>query len=218
VQVSADPAGPNDTTGLPSIYRTKPIARLVSPLFSEYARWVLKVSYNTGANSIVCLLAVDAGSKDCPDGLAAIASRLETAGIKDSEFVLSDGAGADPSSITPDAMIRWLTWANDREWSGAFHAALPILGVDGSLAHVAQDTAAKGKVWAKTGTSGSMSGGTNRLLISTKALAGYMKTASGRDVVFSLYVNNATFASPGEGLLQVSDDVARAAAAFQQAF
>jgi D-alanyl-D-alanine carboxypeptidase/D-alanyl-D-alanine-endopeptidase (penicillin-binding protein 4) len=217
VQVDADPTGPNDVAALPSAYNADPVVTLASPPFSEYARLILKVSYNTGANSVVCLLALDAGSKDCPDGLATIASRLETAGIKDSEFVLSDGAGADPSSITPDAMVRWLTWVHGRKWADTLRDALPVLGVDGSLAHVAQDTAAKGKVWAKTGTSGALSGGTGYLLVSTKALAGYVRTADGREVVFALYVNGAIFPSPGEGLLHVSDDVARVAAAFQEA-
>ncbi len=71
------------------------------------------------------------------------------------------------------------------------HNALPILGVDGSLTHfAAPDNAARGKVFAKTGTLIFGNLLNDRLVMLAKGLAGYITTAKGRQLAFALYVNN----------------------------
>ncbi|MBV9326248.1 MAG: hypothetical protein JO352_20995 [Chloroflexi bacterium] len=42
---------------------------------------ILTTSYNTGANAVLCLLAVHAGSTDCLDGLPVIRALTDRAGI-----------------------------------------------------------------------------------------------------------------------------------------
>jgi len=73
----------------------------------------------------------------------------------------------------------------------AYRDALPILGVDGTLATaVGPDSAARGKAQAKTGTlmwDNLLNGNS---LLTSKALAGYLTTAKGRRVAFALFVNN----------------------------
>ncbi len=44
------------------------VAAHESPPFGEYAKLILKVSHNYGANLDVCLTAVKAGSTDCNGG------------------------------------------------------------------------------------------------------------------------------------------------------
>ncbi len=71
------------------------------------------------------------------------------------------------------------------------HSALPILGVDGSLTHFAgPDNAARGKVFAKTGTLISGNLLNDKPIMLAKGLAGYISTAEGRQLAFALYVNN----------------------------
>jgi D-alanyl-D-alanine carboxypeptidase len=65
-----------------------------------------------------------------------------------------------------------------------FKAALPILGVDGSLADSGTDLAARGHVFAKTGTT--VSDGELR----AQVLAGYIDAQNGRQLAFALFVNN----------------------------
>ncbi|MBY0456988.1 MAG: D-alanyl-D-alanine carboxypeptidase, partial [Gemmataceae bacterium] len=70
-------------------------------------------------------------------------------------------------------------------------AALPILGVDGTLADVvAADSPAKGKAFAKTGTLFWYDAVNDRSLLRSKALAGTMTTKGGATLFYCLIVNN----------------------------
>jgi D-alanyl-D-alanine carboxypeptidase/D-alanyl-D-alanine-endopeptidase (penicillin-binding protein 4) len=65
VSVSAGPTGDNPVAKLPAshTYQGDPLlAAFVSPPFREYAKLILKVSHNLGANLDVCLMAAKAGS------------------------------------------------------------------------------------------------------------------------------------------------------------
>ncbi len=64
-------------------------------------------------------------------------------------------------------------------WFAQWKPALPIGGVDGTLASRFTDSPLKGHVFAKTGTLGE-----------TRALAGYLDAASGKQVIFSIMVDN----------------------------
>ena len=70
-----------------------------------------------------------------------------------------------------------------------YQQALPILGVDGSLATAGRDLAGKGKVFAKTGTTVEPEGDT--VLLKAQNFAGYIETRSGRLVAYALLVNDA---------------------------
>ena len=71
-----------------------------------------------------------------------------------------------------------------------YERALPILGVDGTLAKACPpDSPAKGKVAAKTGTLVWDNLLDGRGLCTSKALAGYLTTASGKRLVFAAFVN-----------------------------
>jgi D-alanyl-D-alanine carboxypeptidase len=65
-----------------------------------------------------------------------------------------------------------------------YRAALPILGVDGSLAGSGLTLPAKGHVFAKTGTT--ISDGN----LKAQVLAGYIDAKSGRQLAYALYVND----------------------------
>jgi D-alanyl-D-alanine carboxypeptidase/D-alanyl-D-alanine-endopeptidase (penicillin-binding protein 4) len=89
-----------------------------------------------------------------------------------------------------------------------YFLALPILGVDGSLAGSATPgSKAIGHVYAKTGTTvdeNPLSGGGVAL---AKALAGYVDTASGKRLVFAIYVNNVPVGSVDD-IMTLGSDVA----------
>ena len=73
----------------------------------------------------------------------------------------------------------------------AYQAALPVLGVDGTLVDVVgADSPARGKVRAKTGTYGDADLLNSRMLLRSKALAGYLTAENGRPLVFAVFLND----------------------------
>lgn len=191
------------------------LASLESAPLSAMGKMVLQTSYNTGANAFMCLLAVEAGSTDCTDGLETIYDLAEEAGVDTNRLFLVDGQGQDPASTTPREMTRWVQWAREQPWGETFVDGQPVLGESGSLAGNA-DSPAAGKVAAKTGTSVAVDMVTGRLYAKVQSLAGYMTLDDGTELVFGLSMSGATYPDFIEGLTAVGDDVALVAAAFQQ--
>jgi D-alanyl-D-alanine carboxypeptidase/D-alanyl-D-alanine-endopeptidase (penicillin-binding protein 4) len=69
--------------------------------------------------------------------------------------------------------------------------ALPVLGVDGTLADVIEKgSSARGAVQAKTGTYTDRDLLNDRILLRSKALAGYLTTRTGRPLAFAFFVND----------------------------
>ena len=176
------------------------VALLESLPFSEYAKLILKVSHNLGADTLLYLMAVQQGGKTMTEGLQAELAFLRSAGVDLAGVVLRDGQGASGSNyICPQAVIQLLRYMSTRNDFQAYRDALPIMGVDGSLAHlVERDSPIRGKVLAKTGTHVSFDEANSRILLISRALGGYLTTSSGRDLVFALYLNNMSVTSMEE--------------------
>jgi D-alanyl-D-alanine carboxypeptidase/D-alanyl-D-alanine-endopeptidase (penicillin-binding protein 4) len=111
---------------------------------------------------------------------AAVASALTDLGVPTDDIQVADGSGLSRrnfvSASTLVALLRALSAPAHRE---TFVRTLPIAGVDGTLEQRLRGTACEGRVRAKTGT-----------LSHARALSGYVATASGRDIIFSVLANN----------------------------
>ena len=220
VRVAARPTGPNPTGVLPASYNgTRRVAAYVSPVFAQYARLILKVSHNLGANLGICLMAVSAGSHQCADGFAGIHSFLTQAGIDPTQVQLLDGRGSNPvDRVTPiveNEIFRY--WERTPE-ATRFREALPVLGVDGSLASACAGCPTcpgKGKVWAKPGTVVALDAVNQRLAVGGDTLGGYLDAGHGRLGTFYLAVTGAS--TPDiNGLFGVMNDLSRIAGLLQQ--
>jgi D-alanyl-D-alanine carboxypeptidase/D-alanyl-D-alanine-endopeptidase (penicillin-binding protein 4) len=219
VAVTASPTAANRETNLPEQDDYRPdqrVATLRSAPIAAMGTMILKTSYNTGANALLCLLAANQGSDDCLDGLEPVREQIETAGLAANDVVLFDGQGADPASTTPAQMVNWLRWTQSQPWGAAFKAGQPVLGESGSLATAGLDSPAKGMIAAKTGTSAYGDPATGRALFNVQALSGFMTTRDGRTLVFDLAMSGGTYPDVLTGLVQAGLDVAGVAAAFQQ--
>jgi serine-type D-Ala-D-Ala carboxypeptidase/endopeptidase (penicillin-binding protein 4) len=98
--------------------------------------------------------------------------------------------GARSDFVTPAATVQLLRHMAGRPDFFVYERALPILGVDGTLAKsVASESPAKGKVQAKTGTLTWDNLLFGRPLLTSKALAGYLTTSRGRRLAFAAFVN-----------------------------
>jgi D-alanyl-D-alanine carboxypeptidase/D-alanyl-D-alanine-endopeptidase (penicillin-binding protein 4) len=214
---------PNPAGRLPSQRAVKAlpaVAELPSLSLKEEATYVLKVSYNRGAQTMICRLAVAAGSRDCMAGLGQAARIWKAAGLDIDGAVLVDGSGLTGNLITADNEVQLQTIMARRPDADAWRSTLPILGVDGSLATVQTGTPSAGRVFAKTGTLAQGDFFTEkgfRYLFPAKALGGYIDAKSGRQMAFTIVAANSVFSSI-EGAFAANDDVGKVAAIIQQSF
>jgi PBP4 family serine-type D-alanyl-D-alanine carboxypeptidase len=194
VSVTAAP-GANPHAKLPSSssYPTSAeVARLTSPPYSEYAKLILKVSHNLGANLSLALFGLTKGARTVETALAAERNTLATEyGLpRDGVDFPTNGSGSPDSRATPGAVTGLLAAMRKTNASEAYFDALPALGVDGSLATVGIDppnaiiAPAVGRVFAKTGTT--VADGSLR----AQVFAGYIKSKAGKLLAYVVYVND----------------------------
>lgn len=167
------------------------VASFKSPPFSEAIAVTLKVSHNLYASTLPLLVGRSKGEMTLAGGLKEQGKVLKDIGVDTSTVSFGGGAGgANADKVTPRATVQLLRAMRGRpEWP-AYRAALPVLGVDGTLSQVSTDSPAKGHVFAKTGTLFWEDALNGRSLLTSKALAGVMTTKSGRELAFAVFVND----------------------------
>jgi serine-type D-Ala-D-Ala carboxypeptidase/endopeptidase (penicillin-binding protein 4) len=173
----------------------QPIATFTSPPLSEYIKLILKVSHNLGADLVAPLLAVREGKTSFSEGMQVLGKFItEKVQISKNSFIFLDAAGGDENRLTPKAEIQLLDYMRNqpKKRFEAFFNSLPIMGVDGSLADFGKNSAAVGKIHAKTGTGINFNLATNEFFLTTQALAGYIEAKNGHLLEFILVVNNGT--------------------------
>jgi D-alanyl-D-alanine carboxypeptidase/D-alanyl-D-alanine-endopeptidase (penicillin-binding protein 4) len=195
VKVTGEPAlrHPPQST-MPSreqVAQANEIARLVSPPFAENARLILKVSHNLHASTLPLLVAARHDKRTLGDGLKLQAEFLKRSGIDVEAISFGGGAGGARSDyVTPNVTVQLLNHMATRPDYDVYLRAQPILGVDGTLAKsVGPDSPVRGHAQAKTGTLVWDNGLFGRGLCTSKALAGYLTTKSGRKLAFATFVN-----------------------------
>lgn len=130
---------------------------------------------------------------------------LQRHGLPVEEVKFEEGSGLSRNNLTTAhatvALLRLM--ATHRE-AAAFHASLPIAGVDGTLRRRMKGTAAEGNVRAKTGT-----------LRYANSIAGYVRTAAGERLAFCLMLNRNPGQPAGRNVREELDDVAVMLARFE---
>ena len=197
------PLPPRDVIlGLPRV------ALLRSLPFSENVRLILKVSHNLHANVLPLLLAAKNGQRTLAEGLLQEKSFLIRAGVNVDSISLGGGSGGTRADfVTPTATVKLLRYMSTQPDFLIFKRGLPIMGVDGTLATaVPIDSVLWNRVHAKTGTLTWSNGLRDQPFILSKALAGYLTTRAGRQVVFVEFVNN-VHSRPDVGAKDVGADL-----------
>ncbi len=164
------------------------IASLPSPAFGAVAAQTLKPSQNLYTELILRTIGtprLGPGQTNEDAGLIVVRNFLRQAGVTESNLVINDGSGLSRNDmITANTTVQLLTFMSKHRYYQAFYDALPIAGTDGTLRTRMKSTAAEGNLRAKTGS-----------LSSVASLSGYVTTAAGEHLVFSMMLNNYPSAS-----------------------
>ena len=223
VKVEAASVADNAPEKLPTkaeVGKLPKVAEYTSPPFRENLKVILKVSHNLHASTLPLLLAARHGESTLDEGLAREGELLRKLGVAPGSASFGGGAGGARADLaSPRAAVGLLRAMALRADFPAFEAALPVLGRDGTLARsVAQDSPVRGHARAKTGTfyvDNDLDGST---ILTSKALAGFMETASGRPLVFAFFLNNVSIDAKGDAVTEATAAAGRLLGSLCEAF
>jgi D-alanyl-D-alanine carboxypeptidase/D-alanyl-D-alanine-endopeptidase (penicillin-binding protein 4) len=157
------------------------LASIQSARLAESLRVINKDSMNLHAEMLlreVGFVTRNVGSSEA--GLEELEDFLEAAGLNKREFEFVDACGLSRKDlVSPSGTVQLLAHMWNSPHRDEYVETLPVAGEDGTLDWRFSRTAARGRIRAKTGT-----------LEHVTALSGYATTDDGRNLAFSIYVNN----------------------------
>ena len=173
----------------------------------EMVKFTLKRSDNLASESLLKLLAYystrQPGTAEA--GSAEVRGYLETKLIQTRNLVIADGSGVSRYNLSNAETITHLLREiyRDQGLYPIFHDGLPVAGRDGTLATRMKGTAAEGNLRGKTGNMNGVS-----------ALSGYVSTAEGEPLAFSIIIQN--FAGTGAQVRDLQDRIGALLSGFRR--
>lgn len=156
------------------------VAVYESPTLAEIMYYTNQRSDNALAEAFLRMVGFQKnGDQTLESGRTVVVDHLKSSNFDTSGLNYIDGSGLSRSNlVTPISQVKFLTSLMNEKYYKTYFDSLPIGGQTGTLKRMF-NTNGNGQIFAKTGT-----------LNKVKTLAGYMKTNSGKTLVFSLLVNN----------------------------
>jgi serine-type D-Ala-D-Ala carboxypeptidase/endopeptidase (penicillin-binding protein 4) len=163
---------------------------------SEFSRVLMKVSQNQYAETLLRTLGASGGSGSAAAGRKAVREVLDGWGVAPDAYILADGSGLSRYNyLCAETLVKILRQVyRDPRHHDPFIATLPIGGQDGTISRRFVGTLAAGNVRAKTGS-----------IANVRALSGYVTTADGEPLVFSILAND--FSVP-QSVIDSTTDIA----------
>lgn len=170
---------------------------LASPPLRDVLKRLEKPSQNQLAEILYKTIALERTGFGRADSARAVIQRqLVEWGIPAEAIAVRDGSGLSRHDyVAPRTIVKILDIMRRSPAFETFYAALPIAGVDGTIASRMRNTVAASNVHAKTGT-----------VDKARSLSGYVTTADGQMLVFSFLANN--FTTPTRAIERVQDAIA----------
>ena len=161
--------------------KAKKIFTQYSPSLKEIIKVINKNSQNLYAEQLLKTIGLERfGFGTTENGVKAEDGLLKNMGINPNNMDIIDGSGLSRLNlVTPKQIVSLLSFMYKSKYYIPFFNSLPIAGIDGTLGDRMQNSAATGKIRAKTG-----------FLEGVRSLSGYAFTADNEPVAFSIIVNN----------------------------
>jgi D-alanyl-D-alanine carboxypeptidase/D-alanyl-D-alanine-endopeptidase (penicillin-binding protein 4) len=159
------------------------VAVILSPPLREIMPAFEKPSQNQIGEILLRTLALERTGVGTPDsGRAVIERQLLDWGVSRDGFVIRDGSGLSRYNyLSPETIVRVLDVMRRDSVFPVFYGSLPVAGIDGTLATRMKGTNAEANARAKTG-----------FVAQARSLSGYVTSADGRLLMYSLLCNNWT--------------------------
>lgn len=157
------------------------LAEHVSAPLGDAVKLINKISQNLHTEMLLRTVARQSGVWATPEDLEKVpAAFYAEAGIAADDVIQTDASGLSRHDlVTPRAIVTLLRFAEKQSWFGPYYASLPVAGVDGTLEDRMKNTAATGRIHAKTGS-----------VEHVRTLSGFADTPGGRRLIFSFLGNN----------------------------
>ena len=151
-----------------------------SPTISEIVFYTNQHSDNALAEATLRMVGFQKkGDQTLESGKQVVTDHLRENNFDMEGLQYVDGSGLSRNNfVTPMSQVKFLSSLMDKAYFKTYFNSLPIGGQTGTLKKMFYGSG-YGSVFAKTGT-----------LNKVKTLAGYIKTTSGKTLVFSLLINN----------------------------
>lgn len=175
---------PVRATGAPSMEPPfTPLFSIVSPPLRDILAAFEKPSQNQIGEILFKTLGRSrTGSGTADSARVVVRSQVLAWGAAPDGFVVHDGSGLSRHDvITPETLAKVLDAATRLPGFDALYDALPVAGIDGTIATRMRNTPAQGNVRGKTGT-----------LDMVRSLSGYVTTADGHRLIAVQLANNWT--------------------------
>ena len=178
---------------------------LTSPPLRDILPALMKPSQNQIAEIFLRTIGLERGGIGTADTARKIVGQQLLAwGVQPDGFVIRDGSGlSDQDLLTPETIVRVLDRIQRDTAFAYYYNSMPIAGVDGTIEKRMKGTPAEGNVHAKTGT-----------LSKARSLSGYVTTADGERLIFSVLANNTT--TPGSMVTGIADRIGAALASYRE--
>ena len=186
------------------------LGEITSPPLHEMITALIKPSQNLETDLIFAYLGEKFRATDAPalqtseeSAAALLKDFLTTNHLPADEVCFEEGSGLSRNNLaTANATVALLKFMTTHRAAKDFYDALPIAGVDGTIRRRMKATPAENNVHAKTGS-----------LRYANSLSGYVTTATGEKLAFSLMLNR-YIAPTGRTAREELDDLAVMLAGF----
>jgi D-alanyl-D-alanine carboxypeptidase/D-alanyl-D-alanine-endopeptidase (penicillin-binding protein 4) len=178
-------------TGSPSTIRTDqkplsdkviPVTETISPTLTEIVSVLNHESVNLYAEHLIKELGKKFKNKGTTvAGSEVITEFLYNSGLNVNGLFIEDGSGLSPlNAVNTRELVRLLVFMKKKgKYFNDFYASLPDAGKNGTLKNYFKDPVFDSQLKAKSGS-----------MTRVRSFAGYFTTKSGKEMVFSIIINN----------------------------
>jgi D-alanyl-D-alanine carboxypeptidase/D-alanyl-D-alanine-endopeptidase (penicillin-binding protein 4) len=196
IEVTEDPSTTR-LDGMISSTERVTIAEVVSPPLKKIVEVLNHESVNLYAEHLIKEMSEVYGNNGTEAaGINIVKGFLATSGVNTGGIILEDGSGMSPlNAISSGGLAELLLFMRTKgKHFNEFYASLPDAGKEGTLKNYFRDKVFESNLRAKSGS-----------MTRVRSYAGYFKTMSGNEMVFSIIINN--YCGPSSKIIKGIEEI-----------